>query len=55
MGDDPNREPEPDSGDVDFTEALTALLAISPEDAAKARERAARLAAGTDREDRPGR
>ncbi len=53
MSDDREREPEDpaSSGDVDPREFLRALLAISPEDAAKARERASRRSAGNEPDD----
>lgn len=43
-----DEDPPPDAPDVSPEDFLRALLAISPADAARARERAAKRAAGED-------
>ena len=55
MTDDRQRDPDEEvtPGDVDPEDFLRALLQITPEDAAKVREDAARLAAGPHQEDGP--
>jgi hypothetical protein len=53
MTDDRQPDQEVSPGDVDPEDFLRALLRISPEDAAKVREDAARLAAGPHQEAGP--